>query len=318
MAKTVEQVEVEQVPEPKAARQWNVGGIFWGLLLVLVGVILLLDNLGVIKADFSNVWQLWPVVIIGAGLSLLSLRGWVGAVVSFVVAVLLLGLVAFAVVDNPLRSNTRSSSEVQTTALSDSADGAKSLDVEVNVGAASIEFGSSDSRQGVEAVQRSNRPSLEHSAKTEGDTREIEFRTKQWGFSWFGSLRNDIAIDLTRSLPVALTIDSGAVSVSGDLSQVRLSSLNIDTGASSVDLRLGQKEPRQTVVIDAGASDVTLHIPKSSAIRVEMNGGLTSTEIEGADKLSDSLYQTADFDRAESQITLRVDMGASSFQIKRY
>ena len=72
------------------------------------------------------------------------------------------------------------------------------------------------------------------------------------------------------------------------------------------------------MAIDAGASSVTLHIPKAVGVRVELSGGLKSTHFEAIDKKSDSLYETADFDLAEKHIIVRADMGASRFEIRRY
>lgn len=309
--------EVVEVVTPKKPKRWNFGGMFWGLLLVLVGVLLLLDNLNVITTQFDNIWQLWPVLIIGAGLSFLSLRGWLGALIFFLAAVALLGLVAFTVVENPWYANVHQSSG-QTTSQADDAAQAKKLDVTIDAGAASIALSSGRDRQGVRAEQRSTRQTLTKEARTEGDTRYVKFLTKGSHSWWFGGGRNEIALDLTRSLPVALTIDTGATSVTGDLSQVRLASLNIDTGASSVDLRLGALEKRQDITLDAGASSIVLHIPKGAGVRLESKGGLTKTDFEGLEKVSDSVYETPGFSDADRQIFIRSDMGASKFEIVRY
>ncbi|MFZ5823136.1 MAG: LiaI-LiaF-like domain-containing protein [Bacillota bacterium] len=40
-----------------------------GLILILLGVLLLLQNLGLFS--WESLWKFWPVVLIGAGLSLL-------------------------------------------------------------------------------------------------------------------------------------------------------------------------------------------------------------------------------------------------------
>lgn len=317
MSKKDKTSEIIEVESSKPARKWNVGSVFWGLLLVLVGVLLLLDNFNVLSVNFTNIWQLWPVLIIGTGLSMLSLRGWIGGIVSFATAALLLCLVAFVVVDNPLYTHTRGS-QAQVASQEDAANGAKKLDVTVDVGAANIEFSSSREQLGVKAVQESNRAHLVKSAETKGDVRHVLLSTESSRVFWLGGMTNSLKVDLTRSLPVALTVDTGAASVTGDLSQVRLASLVVDTGASSIDVRLGAIEKRQEVAIDAGASSVTLHIPKAVGVRVELSGGLKSTHFEAIDKKSDSLYETADFDLAEKHIIVRADMGASRFEIRRY
>ena len=311
-------VEAEPVKSEKIAKKRNVGSIFWGLLFVLVGTLLLLDNLGIVKVNLWNVWELWPVIIIGIGLSFLSLRGWLSALISLVAIVALLGLVVFVLVDGSPYPDTNKSSG-QTTTLSDAADGAKRLKVGIDTGAANIVLSSSRERKGVEVSQSSDFLRLVKKTETKGDTRHVLFSTDfaRRGFQ-LGGANNKLQVDLTRSLPVALEIDTGATSVSGDLSQVRLTSLDIDTGASSIDLRLGALEQRQDVTLDAGASSIILHIPKQAGVRVESNSGLTKLNFDGIDKVSESTYESLNFASSDRQIIIHADLGVSGFEIRKY
>jgi predicted membrane protein len=68
-------------------------GIFFGAIVVAIGVLLLLDNLGIFR--FHDVWQYWPVLLVAWGISRLvdsnSPSGYVwGGVVTLVGAFLLL------------------------------------------------------------------------------------------------------------------------------------------------------------------------------------------------------------------------------------
>ena len=40
-------------------------GVFWGILLLVAGVLILLHNLGYVS---GNVWRWWPVILIIIGL----------------------------------------------------------------------------------------------------------------------------------------------------------------------------------------------------------------------------------------------------------
>ena len=303
----------------KKSKNWNIGAIFWGLLFVLIGVLLLLNNFGIIEVNLSNIWQLWPVLIIGIGLSVLSPRGWLWGVISVILTIAMLGLVAFAVIDNPTYRDHRGWSNQDTQKLSDDAAKAAKIDITIDTPATSLSLSSSDSRRGVEAIQQSKSMNLNIDAETRGDTRYIRIDSESSRRFWFrGGVANSLDIDLTRKLPVSLSIDTGAASVSGDLSQVKLKSLNIDTGASSIDLKLGAIEPRQEVVLDAGASKLAFKIPKSVAVRVESSGGLKSTSFEGIEKVSESVYESKGFADSEKQITIRADLGVSRFEISRY
>src|SRR5271154_5596506 len=42
-------------------------GLFFGAIVVAIGVLLLLDNLGIFR--FHDVWQYWPVLLVAYGVS---------------------------------------------------------------------------------------------------------------------------------------------------------------------------------------------------------------------------------------------------------
>ncbi len=78
-----------------ARRQYRSGshGIFFGAIVVAIGVLLLLDNLGIFR--FHDVWQYWPVLLVAYGVSRIvdsrTPSGWIwGGVVALVGAFFLL------------------------------------------------------------------------------------------------------------------------------------------------------------------------------------------------------------------------------------
>ena len=48
--------------------------IFWGIILILIGVLFTLENLNIIDFDWYNLWRLWPVVLILWGVSILPVK----------------------------------------------------------------------------------------------------------------------------------------------------------------------------------------------------------------------------------------------------
>ena len=40
----------------------RIGPVFWPLLLIAVGVVFLLSNLGLLSFDPGQIWRLWPVI----------------------------------------------------------------------------------------------------------------------------------------------------------------------------------------------------------------------------------------------------------------
>ena len=70
-------------------------GIFWGGLLVILGVFWLLRNMGFLNIDWHEVARFWPVLLVLAGISLLASgreRGsWGGGVAGILIALAVLG-----------------------------------------------------------------------------------------------------------------------------------------------------------------------------------------------------------------------------------
>ena len=59
-------------------RKFDFGNLFWGLLLLFIGTMFLLDNMNVVELQLSYLWRLWPLLIVATGVSLLSIKGWLG------------------------------------------------------------------------------------------------------------------------------------------------------------------------------------------------------------------------------------------------
>jgi predicted membrane protein len=77
-------------------------GIFFGAIVVAIGCLLLLDNLGIVR--FHDVWQYWPVLLVAWGVSRIvdsrTLHGWVwGGLIALIGAFLLLDTLNIFVFD---------------------------------------------------------------------------------------------------------------------------------------------------------------------------------------------------------------------------
>lgn len=78
-------------------RHGGVWGLFFGLLLIVLGAAFLLQNLGLVSGiNFAYLLRFWPVLIIFWGLSVLSRGTWVGAVLSVIFALVIIGLIIFS------------------------------------------------------------------------------------------------------------------------------------------------------------------------------------------------------------------------------
>lgn len=324
--KKAEPVEAEVVETvsatPSERRRMLVGTIFWGFAFILFGVLLLLDNLNVIEVNYTNLWQLWPVAVIGTGVSMLSLRGWLAGLVGLCMVAVLGALVYLVAVENPYYSVSGSNNEYseQVTVHEAKLDSkAKELDVQLKTGAISLTLASNDVRTGFLAELESNHLTLsEDSSEVRDGVQYVGLVTGSDRGWWFTPINNRLRLELSERTPLALQIDTGASSLSGDLSRVPLKTLTIKAGASSIDLKLGAQLTKQEVIVDAGASRLELDVPRGAGVRIETDSGFSGTDFEAVEKISDGIYESTGFSSAEKQIAIRVKLGVSSFRLVRY
>lgn len=314
--KTAPVEEAEVVSNTERYKGWDMSRIFWGLLLVLAGFLLLLDNLNVVQVHYENLWAFWPLLIVGWGVSLLNIKGTWWSVVSVILLIGSLGLIAWAAIGTvPLQELEDG---VQTQRIEKTSDTIERLDATVKAGAGKVIVSSRESDVPIEAVLRRNFATLAVDSRSDGTTQKVDVSVDGHRMWWGGGFRNDLDVQLARNLPVYLKIETGASDLDADLSQVMLERLNIDLGANSSVVTLGNLVDLVDVQLNSGASSVTLRVPKDSGVSVKLNKGVSSQNLDGLQDKGDGLYETVGFETASKKINIRGGIGATSFTLERY
>ena len=115
-----------------------------------------------------------------------------------------------------------------------------------------------------------------------------------------------------------ISLDAGASSVNYDLSKFKVRKVSLDGGAGSFKITLGDKYPDVKIDINAGASSLTLRVPKNTGCDLEITAVLSGKHLPGFRKVSSGHYQTENYDTAKNKIHLNVDAAVSSFRIIHY
>ncbi len=111
-----------------------------------------------------------------------------------------------------------------------------------------------------------------------GNTVTIEQKRRFLPFDW----RNQSSdVSLNASIPWAVSLRGGMWKLTADLRALRLESLEVSGGASDVEIWLPAALGTIPVRISGGASNVMLHRPEGTAIRVDMNGGASQLVFDG-------------------------------------
>lgn len=308
--------KVDATPEPQRYKGWDMSRIFWGLLLVLVGVLVLLGNLGVVTVRYENLWQLWPLLIVGWGVSLLNIKGTWWGVVSALLMVGMLGLLTWAAIGSePFRQAEITN---QTQRVAKVGDNIERLDVSVEAGAGDIAIGPHESDNPVEAILRSGATSLDVDSQADGNVQKVDVSMEGARMWWTGSFRNELDVSVSKKLPLDLRVKSGATNLDADLSKVLLENFDIDLGASSGVVTIGSLRDIVDVKVRAGASSLTLRLPKDSGVSVQLDKGLSTKDLDGLQDKGNDRYETEGYSTATKKISIRGNIGATTFRLERY
>ncbi len=308
---------------------WNVHRFFDGLVTVSIGLLLLANTTGFISwSVWWEVLQLWPVLLISAGLGILGKavgQTWLRVLGTLVVIAALAIAAASSLASSSVPGFTFSGAEefAFEEPLGAGTDATLSLDS----GVGEIEIDSIRAREvRIDGSSPFGEPRFE--VLRSNSTSEVEFAlTGEGGVSAFpGTPATRVSTSLSEQLPWEIEVDSGVSTLEADLSDLEVSRFQLKTGVSSNTVRLGDA-PGSTdegvVIIDAGIASVKVLVPSDAEVRVETQSGLTGVDISQLlDKTNQREWQTPGFDSARAAgrpvWVITAKSGIGSFAVDTY
>jgi hypothetical protein len=303
--------------------------ILWGVILITLGVLFAMRNLDIFFFSWRSVLRLWPLVFVFWGIGMLPVKSMVKLVLT-VVAVTI-GIVLL--VNSPYNNNSWFKWEPD--AFYDGRD--RNEDeypwenqefsetykpemayASLNLDAAAGEFNLKGiTSQLFEFETEGNTGPYSVVTKDVSDDRVlIEFNHKQ--FRGHDDLQHKVWLRLNQNPVWQITIDVGAARFDLDLSPFKTEKIEINGGASSIDLKLGSLYSKTLVNINAGASDINILVPEEVACEVRTQTILSGKELDGFDKIDRGLYQTPGFSSSANQIIIDIDAAVSGVSVERY
>lgn len=301
-----------------------------GLLLITIGVIFFLLNYNILSWGFwFHVADLWPLILILAGIGLLFSRR---IPLSAVLLVFLLSMVGYSLVvgDKPLPSQMNNFFHTGTTETKlinvPLPPDVKKAHVKLNLGGAKVLVTALDSNQlmtgtyqGLKQGNVGGPDGSGLSTNQSGDTLNVTLSSTSLGRnSDNNNNQNDLELNLSRKVHYDLDMSAGAINGSMDLSRLLVDNLKISTGASDFRLEFGDTGIATHGKIDSGASKLTLIIPENVGVTIRLNGVATSTNFMGSGLLlEDKNWVSPQYADAKTKIDLEISMAAGSVQLER-
>jgi len=305
--------------------------LFWPLVLVGVGVVLLLANLGYLPwQSWVVLWQLWPLLLVALGIDvLIGHRSTLGAIVSGLLILLLLGgavaLVLFAH-DVPALAELTRPAEWRTEHVEHPLEGVESASVYIDWTSVPA-YLSTLPRSSTNLIEGdvAYRGQLAFGVGVRGSRADVELDSHFSG-PWFGSFDfGDRAGDrwdvkLNPKVVFDLALDAGSGRCDLDLTGLQINDLFLDAGSGSIDLALPSGSSFEAR-IDGGSGGIAITLPEGVGARVVLDSGSGSFRPDGRFRLvegerdDDGVWETDDYGTAEHNVVLRIDQGSGSIGV---
>lgn len=256
---------------------------FWGMMMTLAGILLLLRALGLLTGNFGAYF--WAILLIVAGI-------W-----------LLVGQVLFR-------------RTAETEMLSIPLENITEAQLRITFGAGLLNLEALEAPG--QLIAGSCYGSVEKEMEKDGSRAKLKLRTPAdiffpptgttTGFHW--------NLGLNRDIPLNLKISTGASENTFNLEHLKVTELKIQGGASSTNLTLPAQAGFTRVELESGAASANLQIPEGVAARIRPSGGLMSIDVDkNRFPETGGVFETPGYETAPNRVEINIRGGVGSVQI---
>lgn len=258
------------------------GNLFWGGVLILLGVLFSLQAANIIDDVFG--W-FWPLLLILLGIAVLVSR---------------------FTAPNPANGES----------FSVQLENAAKVALDIDLGASSVKVMGGAPRG--TAVSGTQGATINFKSRLNGDTLTVDIDAGPSFLPFLGPEGGSWVFQLTNEVPVSMKLDGGAASLDFDFTDTKLDFLGIEMGASSMTLKLPANAGRTLIDVEAGAASMDITIPQGVAARIRIEQGASAQNIDLArfPEITSGLYESPDFESAENKAEINLEGGANSITIR--
>lgn len=295
------------------------GSLVWPIVLISLGIVFLLDNMGVVDWDvWSMIIRLWPLLLVTAGLDILfGRRSGVWPVIS---VVFMIAIFAGAIWLVQSTSSLFEGSRI-TQNVAQPLEDAQDAELEINFDAGELVISrlddSSNLLEGVLDLHENE--NLEQSYRLVGDKGYFVLESTGrysglWGFDDGIFNSREWVLELTDSIPLDIQISTGAGLSEIDLRGLTISKLDVETGVGEMVVYLPDSGHFE-VNISGGVGVLRVFIPEGLAARIHMDAGVGNTSVIGDFEREGGVWESPNFETAEDWVEIYMSGGVGSIEV---
>jgi len=307
------------------------GNLFWGTLILLIGVTWLAINLGLVSESvWDQLWPLWPVLLIIWGLNIILQRTALHILCYLSPLILILAFayaIASATPDSagaawrwtqPLGTLTAPAGPVE--------DYSYTYDLPANVEEVALTLDLGACRLEVEEAADPDQVSISYQGNV--GIPEVDFTLEDGRLEVAGSspstrragrnTHQEWTVQLPARIPLSLSLDAGAADCRLDLRGFRLRTLDCDSGATKLKALLPPPgDEGYTVNLDTGAATTELRFPAGAPVVVQSDAALSVTNLrEAGFRKRDGKWFSEGYAEGVPHARVSLEAGASTLSIQ--
>ena len=307
-------------------------GLFWPIIFIGGGVILLLSNLGYLAVNsWALLWQLWPVLLIVIGLDVMfGRRGVLGSIISAVLAIAVIaGVVALLLTaqNNPSILGAQSSFLLNTDLsrrtehIAMPLDGIESADVRIDFhGGNATVYGLEGSSNLIDGDVTFYGNLVRSISGTNGRA-QVNLETNLLGLGWpffNGTGSTNWKIGLNPRAEYDLNFNAGSGTYQMDLSKLSLHSLTVGEGSGTMSVDL-PNSGKYTFGLEIGSGTASVRVPAGMAAHVNYHVGSGTVNAPGLRQVSrdgrNGVYETPNYSQNGPYVVMNVDVGSGNLDL---
>ncbi|NVN94623.1 MAG: hypothetical protein HXX18_04990 [Bacteroidetes bacterium] len=295
--------------------------IFWGIVLIAFGIMIILKNMDIVHFNWFAILQLWPLLLVIWGISLIPVKDYIKFILSLVALIVGVLLINYYQCSNSFCWNWKYSDDRanwKEQKIEEDYDSTITQAL-LKLDAVAGDFNISATTEKLIAFEsKGNIGDYDLQTSTNDSAKIVKIGIESNVVKINSNHNNNTTKLALNSNPIwDLDLEAGASNVNFDLTAFKIRNIDFDGGASSIKLKIGNKQPIVNIKIEAGASSIKIYIPSNSGCELEGDNVLSSKQLAGFEKTNDK-YRTTDFDKCSNKIYISLDAAISSINVERY
>ena len=292
------------------------GSLFWGAFFLGLGSLFLLDKYDSQFLDYSYIIDFWPIIFIFWGITIIVSQkiiktlfvGFLGLLASLIVFSFFSDVTTNDGDDFFAKNDVYNYSEEYNPDI-------QRAFLELNTGAGELKLGGNTS----DLI--SVKSFAEYNIKTDyHDTlASIQLDLDKNIKFWKEDFENDLKIALNSNPEWRIELNMGATSSVLDFSEYKLRKIFVNSGASKLKIKIGNKLPKVYVELNIAAAEAIINIDENSGCKLYGDNFLLSKDLpKGMVKIKKNEYISNNYENSENKVVVQVNGTVSKLKIRKY